>query len=168
MVETLDLQDEIGSLGATNVEVPPPPPDVAPDPPKEPEKNISTSQKIDMDSTPISDIMGQPQDVPMMQEQMPLQAPPMQQAQVAQVQQAQPAVPMKSKNMFNLTDEQMEALTAAVVALIAFAGPVQDKLAGVVPSFTTEGGARSMTGMLVTGVLVAILFFFSRRFMNKA
>jgi hypothetical protein len=166
MVDTLDLQDEIGALGATNVEKPPPPIEYKPDPPKEPEKNISTSQKTTMDSTPISEIMGQPQDVPMMQEQMP---PPMQ-AQVAQVQQQPPAAaaPMKSKNMFNLTDEQMEALTAAVVALIAFAGPVQEKLAGVVPNFSSEGGARSMTGMLVTGVLVAILFFFSRRFMNKA
>jgi hypothetical protein len=161
MVETLDLQDEIGSLGATNIEVPKPDPELAP-PPKEPEKNIDTIKRTKMDSTPINDIMeSQPEMPPMMQPQMgamPAQMPTM----------AQPAaVPMKSKNPMNLTDEQMDAVVAALAAIAAFSAPAQERLGSFVPNFADESG-RSMTGMLVSGLLVAILYFFARRYVIKA
>lgn len=167
MVETLDLQDEMGSLGATNIFVPPPPeqsqqPQQPAVPP--PEKNIPKQQSTPMDSTPIEDIMEpqQPQMVPQVQIQPQAVVQPQPQVQ-PQVQ----APPTKGKNAFNLTDEQMEALIAAAVAMVSISGPVQDKLAGIVPNFLEESGARSMTGMAVTAAVVAIMFFFVRRFMNK-
>lgn len=168
MVETLDLQDEIGSLGATNIEVPPPKPELAPeparDPPKkEPEKNINTNKSTPMDSTPINELMMEPQ--PDMQ--APIQMPP----QVAAVQpqpqpQAAPSM-MKSKNFMNLTDEQMDALVAAVASMIAFSGPAQERLAAFVPNFSGESGL-STTGLIVSGLVVAILYFFARRYVVKA
>ena len=160
MVEILDLQDEIGSLGATAINIPEPPQ-------QEPEKNnIDSNKRTQMDSTPLSDIMGPPQD---QQQPMMMQAPAMMMA--GQVQQQPTATSaqqqLKSKNMFNLSDEQMDALIAAVVAVVVFSGPVQEKLGGVVPNFFLEGGERSMSGTLAAGLLIAFLFFFGRRFMSK-
>lgn len=158
MVEILDLQDEIGSLGATAINVPEPPQ-------QEPEKNnIDSNKRTQMDSTPLTDIMGPPQEQqqPMMMQQM--QGPSMMMgAQPTATAQQQ----LKSKNMFNLSDEQMDALVAAVVAVIVFSGPVQEKLGGVVPNFFLEGGERSLSGTLAAGLLIAFLFFFGRRFMAK-
>lgn len=163
MVEILDLQDEIGSLGATAINIPE---DTSPPPQKEPEKNIDSHKRTQMDSTPLSDIMGPPQD---QQQPMMMQAPAMMMA--GQVQQQPTATSaqqqLKSKNMFNLSDEQMDALIAAVVAVVVFSGPVQEKLGGVVPNFFLEGGERSMSGTLAAGLLIAFLFFFGRRFMAK-
>jgi hypothetical protein len=164
MVEILDLQDEIGSLGATPINIPdPPPPQQALQ--KEPEKNnIDSNKRTQMDSTPLADIMGPPQD----QQPMMMQAPSMMAGQVqlptATAQQQQQ---LKSKNMFNLSDEQMDALIAAFVAVLVFSGPMQEKLAGVVPNFLMEGGERSMSGTVAAGILVAFLFFFGRRFVAK-
>ena len=64
-LETLDLNNEIETLGATNVLVPeqsPPPPPAEKKSEKPPEKNVHKEQKT-MDSTPISDIMGSPEDM---------------------------------------------------------------------------------------------------------
>ena len=165
MVETLDLQDEIGSLGATNIEVPKPDPELAP-PPNVPEKNIipDNSKTIKMDSTPINDIMEPPQqEMPMMQQpqmampaQAPMMAPP----------QPPPTVQVQSKNPMNLTDEQTDALVAAVAAIVAFSAPAQERLGSFIPNFATEGG-RSMTGTIVSGILVAFLYFFARRYVIK-
>lgn len=172
MVETLDLQDEISSLGATNINVPEPPKELKPEPPKEPEKNIDTIKKTTMDSTPIDQIMAQEQPMLMQQEQ-PMMAPQVQQPMMQQV--AQPAMmqaapqvqqPMKSKNFMNLTDEQMDALIAGAAAAVMFSDAAQSRLAGFIPNFTGEGG-RSLVGTLVSALLVAIVYFFSKRFMNR-
>ena len=74
---------------------------------------------------------------------------------------------MKSKNPMNLTDEQMDAVVAALAAVAAFSAPAQERLGSFVPNFADESG-RSMTGMLVSGLLVAILYFFARRYIIKA
>ena len=167
MVETLDLQDEIGTLGATNIEVPPPPPEVAPQPQKEPEKNIESNKKTTMDSTPINDVMDQmPQEMPMAPQAAPMMMPAQQPQVVQAPPPAAPSVPMKSKNPMNLTDEQMDALVAALSALVAFSGPAQERLASFVPNFELEG-TRTMTGMLVSGILVAVVYFLIRRFALK-
>lgn len=172
MVDTLDLQDEIGSLGATNVEVPKPPPEYSPQvfPEKNSEKNSEKNIIIDnskipkMDSTPINDIMDPPQ-----AEMMPPQqaVPQMMAPQQMAPQQAPLSVPLKSKNPFNLTDEQMDAVVAAVSAIAAFSDPVQERLGSFVPNFAGDNG-RSMTGMLVTGLVVALMYFFARRYVIKA
>jgi hypothetical protein len=72
-----------------------------------------------------------------------------------------------SKNPMNLTDEQVEALLAGVVALIAFSGFAQDKLSTMIPKFLNEAGKQSTIGMLVTVLLAAALFYFGKRFVIK-
>ncbi len=140
-------------------------------PPKAPEKNIP-KQQTKMDSTPIADIM---MDAPgMMDAQDPraqfmntsnyMPQPPMMAAPGASPQ----AKPKKdSGNPLNLTDEQMSALVAGVCAIIAFAGPVQEKLSTTVPSFLSEAGSRSTTGLVVSGLLAALIFYFAQRFLKK-
>ncbi len=146
-----------------------PPPKQAP--PKIPEKNIP-KQQTKMDSTPIADIM---QDAPgMMDAQDPraqfmntsnyMPQPPM---MVAASGSPQAKAKKESGNPLNLTDEQMSALVAGVCAIIAFSGPVQDKLSTTVPQFLSEAGSRSTTGLIASGLLAAIIFFFAQRFLNK-
>ena len=138
-------------------------------PVKSPEKNMPKQEQTKMDSTPIADIM---QDAPgmMMESQDPraqfmhqslMPQPPMVAAAAAPKPQA------ASKNPLNLTDEQMRALVAGVCAIIAFSTPIQDKLSTTVPQFLTEAGSRSTTGLIVTGLLAAIVFYFAQRFLNK-
>lgn len=170
-LETLDLNDEIESLGATNVLVPeskPPPAEKKAE--KLPEKNINKEQKT-MDSTPISDIMGSPEVMnsdPMMHgvPQQMMNNMPTQQQVVSPPPPPPPPPPPKSKNPMNLTDEQMEALIVGVISILVFSRPVQEKLGDFVPNFTGEDG-RTMTGVVVTGLLAAIIYFFARRFIVK-
>ncbi len=139
------------------------------------EKKIDTSTKQEMDSTPISDIMSgndmMEQQDPRMFQQYPQQA----QVQMQQMmpQQQAPAAAgaglpqAKSANPGNLTDEQMQALFAGVCAVIAFSGPVQDKLSTFVPQFVTDSGHRSTAGIAVTGLIAAIVFYFGKRVVLK-
>ena len=141
-----------------------------PAPPKAPEKNIP-KQQTKMDSTPIADIM---QDSPgmmmdsqdprghFMQQSMMPQAPMMAAAMTPPKTQAAAAT-----NPFNLTDEQMRALIAGVCAVIAFSKPIQDKLSTTIPQFLTEAGSRSTTGLIATGLIAALVFYFAQRFLNK-
>ena len=137
---------------------------------KVPEKNIP-KQQTKMDSTPIADIM---QDAPGM---MDAQDP---RAQFMNTSNYMPQTPMmaasapsqakakkESGNPMNLTDEQMSALVAGVCAIIAFSGPVQEKLSTTVPQFLSEAGSRSTTGLVVTGLIAALIFYFAQRFLNK-
>ena len=69
--------------------------------------------------------------------------------------------PKKQQNPFNLTDEQMNALLAGVVAVVLFSSTVQSKLSGFVPNFTGINGS-------IANVLVgAILFYFAFRFIKN-
>lgn len=139
------------------------------------EKKIDTStkQQQEMDSTPISDIMSgndmMEQQDPRMFQQYPQQAQmQMQQQMIPQQPAAAAALPQaKSANPGNLTDEQMQALFAGVCAVIAFSGPVQDKLTTFVPQFVTESGNRSAAGIAVTGLIAAIVFYFGKRVVLK-
>lgn len=158
-IETLDLNDD--GDGFTSIEK-------KPVEQKQPEKNVLEEVK-DMDSTPISELMPEQ---PSFQDQM---MPPPQQAQMApqmapQMAQQPVAVQMPamdSKYPFNLTEEQVESLLVGLVAVIGFSGPVQEKLAGMIPNFM-ESGNMSMLGYAATGLLIAIMYFFVRRFAMKA
>ena len=129
-----------------------------------PEKNVSENKQT-MDSTSISDIMGQveePLEPPMMgtdprMTQMQMQAPMMaaQQPVVQQTTEKQP----ESKNPFNLTDDQFEALIVAICAAVAISKPVQEKLANFVPSFLNDQGHRSAIGLASTGAVAAVAFY---------
>lgn len=155
-IETLDLNDD--GEGFTPIEK-------KPVEQKQPEKNVLEEVK-DMDSTPISDLMPEQ---PVFQDQM---MPPQQSQMVAPQQAApqqaapQPVPMMGSKYPFNLTEEQVESLLVGLVAVIGFSGPVQEKLAGMIPNFM-ESGNTSMIGYAVTGLLIAIMYFFVRRFAMK-
>jgi hypothetical protein len=72
----------------------------------------------------------------------------------------------KSGNPLGLTDEQFQAAVAGVAAVIAFSKPVQDKLADVVPKFMSEAGNLSTTGMAVSALIAAVLFFFALKFLK--
>jgi hypothetical protein len=167
-METMDLT--YNNDGMVPISQQQPPPSLQND-----EKNIDkdqyTTQK--MDSTPIDDIMntadlagGAPLDP---RAGMQPQAPGAGAAQaVAPQQQAVQAVQAvatpPSKNPLNLTDEQLEALFVGLVAVIAFAKPVQEKLAQTIPQFLDTSGGRSTVGIAVTGLMAALIYYFGRRF----
>lgn len=162
--ETLNLSDS--GDGMVPIGQPDPPPVQN----KQPEKNVNR-EHIKMDSTPLSDIMTSQE----VMEQQPMMAPPQstmmaQQPMMMAPQQQAPAQAQQlpSKNPFNLTDEQMQALVVAVCAAIAFSEPVQAKLGSTIPQFLAESGNRSMVGLLISGLVAAILFYFGQRTVMKA
>ena len=170
--ETLNLSDS----GDGMVPIGQPENSYMPEPPpvqnKQPEKNVNR-EHIKMDSTPLSDIMTSQE----VMEQQPMMAPPQstmmaQQPMMMAPQQQAPAQAqaqaLPSKNPFNLTDDQMQALVVAVCAAIAFSDPVQAKLGSTIPQFLSEAGNRSMVGLLVSGLVAAILFYFGQRSVLKA
>jgi hypothetical protein len=162
-METLNLND-MGDSGM--VPLAPPvqkkPSVTFADPPaqKLPEKNIVKQQ---MDSTPIADVMG-PADAMMMDQPMMHQQPMM--AQAPAVQASAQKAPAASKNPMGITDEQYQALIAGVCAILAFSNPVQEKLLSAVPQFMTDG-ARSTSGLIATGLIAAIIFYFAQRMLMK-
>lgn len=72
-----------------------------------------------------------------------------------------------SKNPFGLTDEQYYAALAGVAAVIAFSKPVQNKLSTTIPKFMSEQGGLSLTGMAVSALVAAIIFYFARQFLTE-
>jgi len=136
-----------------------------------PEKNVSENKQT-MDSTSISDIMGQaeePLEPPMMgtdprMTQMHMQAPMMMAQQQQPVAQKTTEKKSESKNPFNLTDDQFQALIVAVCAAVAISKPVQEKLANFVPSFLNDQGHRSAIGLASTGMVAAIAFYLARKY----
>ena len=155
-METMNLNDDGGGMVSFK-----PVPQEMPPQKKLPEKNI-VKQHTTMDSTPISDIMDGPemmQDPRMMQQMMP----PMAQ----QSAQATGDKKTTTSNPFNLTDLQMESIVAGVCAIIAFSKPVQEKLATTVPQFLADGGDVSNVGLIVTGLIAALIFFLIQKFVNK-
>lgn len=139
------MTDQMG--GATFIEQ-------APEPEPEPqiEKNNIGTDKMEFSSS-INDVMS-----------APIDAPP-QQTNTDDI-----FVPTKSSNKssgypLNLTKAQFESLVAGVSAMIAVSGPVQDKLGDIVPSFFSDLGKITTTGLLITGLVTAVLFYFIRQFM---
>src|SRR5210317_2372731 len=131
---------------------------------KKTEKNMSTD-KDTMDSTPINDIMMEPQ----MMAEDPRVAPQMPMAQHQMVPSPAPQkveVP-ESKNPLNLTDDQLISLIVAVATGIAVSKPIQDRLATSIPKFLNEQGGRSMVGLASTGVIAAIIFFIAKTYIIK-
>jgi hypothetical protein len=56
---------------------------------------------------------------------------------------------------------------AGIAAVAAFSKPIQSKLADVVPKFLGENGDLSLTGMLVTALIAAAIFFFAGRVLEN-
>ena len=124
-------------------------------------------------ATPLDEVMGLgdfstapiAQDPRMVAPQQ--QAASMQMEQAAQQQPAQSAPAMQSKNPLNLTDDQMEALIVGAVAVLAFSKPVQEKMAQMIPQFLNDNGGRSNVGIILSGLVAALIYFFGRRFIVR-
>ena len=127
----------------------------------EPEKNLDESQMAEFSSS-IEEVMPGPGQ--MMQDEV--QGSPYEQAP-PQKQSKSKSSSGSSKNPFGLTDEQWYAALAGVAAVIAYSKPVQGKLSTMVPKFLGENGEISMTGMAVTALIAAIVFYFARQFLGE-
>ena len=132
----------------------------------EPEKNLDESQMADF-STPIEELMPGPGQM-MQNEVMGPPLSPMQQGnRVTARSGGDEGSSKKGKNPGGLTDEQFAAALAGVAAVIAFSKPVQSKLSTMVPKFLGESGDVSMTGLFVTALIAAIIFYFAKKFLNE-
>lgn len=127
------------------------------------EKKVEESQMADF-STPIEEVMPGPNQ--MIQNE--IMGPP-------SMMMAGPSASRKksgssseggkgSANPFGLTDEQFQAALAGAAAMVVFSKPVQSRLRTMVPKFVNEVGDVSLTGMVATAVLVAIVFYIIKKF----
>lgn len=137
---------------------PGPPTGLLRSPLNEPEKDVVESQMADF-ATPIEEVMPGPGQ--MMQDEVmgsAYMAPP-----AKKNESGEPA--RKSKNPFGLQDEQYQALLAGVAAVVAFSKPVQTKLGDMVPKFHGPSGEVSLTGLVVTALVAAIVFYIAKKYL---
>ena len=127
----------------------------------EPEKNVDESQMADF-STPIEEVMQGPGG--MIQDE--IMGPPMP-TQGNKKTARKTESKGSSKNPFGMTDEQFTAAIAGLAAVIAFSKPVQGKLGSMVPKFTGDSGDLSLTGMVVSALVAAIVFYFAKQFLAE-
>ena len=127
----------------------------------QPEKNLDQSQMAEFSSA-IDDIMPGPGQ--MLQNEV--QGSPYDQAPPQKKAKAGTSGKSASKNPFGLPDEQYYAVLAGVAAVIAFSKPVQSKLSTSIPKFMSEQGGLSLTGMAVSALVAAIVFYFARQFLS--
>jgi len=135
------------------------------------EKNDDNNKEATMDfSTPLSDVMDSQEVQPLQQMMAPpapqsgiMMAPPQQQV-VAPPQQkaAAPAC-----NPMGLSDEQMDALIVGGIAAIVFSKQAQEKLRQMVPQAFSESGARTATGLIASGLIASVLYYFGKNFISK-
>ena len=124
--------------------------------PPEPEKDIEESQMADF-STPLEELMPGPNQ--MLQNEM--MGPPQQAPMVERTNKPKKAA---SANPFGLNDDQFQAAIAGVAAVIAFSKPVQSRLRTMVPKFVGESGEVSMTGLAVTALIAALLYYLAKKY----
>jgi len=122
------------------------------------EKKVDESQMADF-STPIEELM-----------QNEVQGPPSMMGPSAAVHRRQEEPQERSSkkaasgNPFGLTDEQFQAALAGVAAIVAFSKPVQTRLRTMVPKFVGESGDVSLTGLAVTALVAAIVFYITKKY----
>jgi hypothetical protein len=129
------------------------------------EKNIEGSQMAEF-ATSIDEIMPGPGQ--MMQDEVmgPPSLPAMGNQKTSRKEKKKDGG--ESKHPFGLTDEQFFAALAGVAAIIAFSKPVQSRLSTMVPKFMAEGTSDlSMTGMLATALVAALVFYFARQVLGE-
>lgn len=128
-------------------------------PPEELKKNLGSSQMAEF-STAIEEVMPGPGQM-MQDEMMGPSMPVSGNRKTSRKSESKGS----SKNPFGLTDEQYYAVLAGVAAVVAFSKPVQGKLSSMVPKFTGDGGDLSLTGMIVSALVAAVVFYFARQFL---
>jgi len=126
----------------------------------QPEKKIDESQMADF-STPIEELM-----------QNEVQGPPSMMGPSATVQRRHQEEPQErtkkgaaSGNPFGLTDEQFQAALAGIASVVAFSNPVQSRLRTMVPKFVGESGEVSLTGLAVTALVAALVFYIVKKYL---
>ena len=124
------------------------------------EKKVDESQMADF-STPIEELM-----------QNEVQGPPSMMGPSAAVQRRSASEePQERKkkgasgNPFGLTDEQFQAALAGVASVVAFSKPVQSRLRTMVPKFVGESGDVSLTGLAVTALIAALVFYIIKKYL---
>ena len=155
----LDFINEIPETSETEKRSGPPTGLLPNPPPEELKKNLGSSQMAEF-STAIEEVMPGPGQM-MQDEMMGPSMPVSGNRKTARKSESKGA----SKNPFGLTDEQYYAVLAGVAAVVAFSKPVQGKLSSMVPKFTGDGGDLSLTGMIVSALVAAIVFYFARQFL---
>lgn len=114
------------------------------------EKNVEPSQEMEF-STPISDVIDTPQ--------MLIGEP------------SEPVMKKSSsssKYPLNLKKDQVEALIAGVAGILGYSDFIQSKLIDTFPQFISDSGKLSATGSAVTVLIIAVIFYFLRKFiMNR-
>jgi hypothetical protein len=125
----------------------------------QPEKKIDESQMADF-STPIEELM---------QNEVSGSPYAPQQPQAPSAAHAPSSSPEKKKaaasgNPLGMTDEQFQAALAGLAAVIAFSKPVQSRLRTMVPKFVGETGDVSLTGLAVTALVAALVFYIIKKY----
>lgn len=123
----------------------------------QPEKNVDESQMADF-STPIEEVMQNE----IMGSQMAPSAAVQRRQQHEEPQERKKAA--ATGNPFGLTDDQFQAALAGAAAVIAFSGPVQSRLRTMVPKFVGESGDVSLTGLAVTALVAALVFYIIKKY----
>lgn len=110
-------------------------------------ENVVQEQEQEMAdlTTPISELIGDEPDPQV------VQAPPPTLTQGKK----------KKSSSSGLTPEQLDAIIAGIAAIVAFSKPVQSKLNEIL------NAGDSLTGILASALVAAIVFFFAKRFMAK-
>ncbi len=119
----------------------------------EPKKNIEEKQ-MEFSSS-IQDVMT-----------APIDAPPIQTTDSTYMSETKKSSGASGYPL-NLTKSQVESLVAGVAAVIGVSGPIQEKLGDMIPNFFNDLGKLSPTGMAVTVLVVAIIFYFLRQMVVK-
>ena len=127
----------------------------------QPEKDIVESHTMADFATPIEDIMPGPGQ--MIHDEVA--GSPYQRAPSRQEKSDDAPKSRGGKNPFGLKDEQYQALLAGVAAVIAFSKPVQGKLGDVVPKFHGPSGEVSLTGLVVTALVAAVVFYMAKKYL---
>jgi hypothetical protein len=122
------------------------------------EKKVDESQMADF-STSIEELM-----------QNEVQGPPMMAGPSAAAQRHHQEEPQERKkkgsdNPFGLTNEQFQAALAGISSVIAFSKPVQSRLRTMVPKFVGESGDVSLTGLAVTALIAALVFYIIKKYL---
>jgi hypothetical protein len=128
-----------------------------------PEKKVDESQMADF-STPIEEVMAGPnqmiQNEVMGPAQMMMPGPSAARGP-SHKEEAPP------KNPFGLSDEQFQAALAGAAAVMAFSKPIQTRLRSMIPNFVNDSGDASLTGLIATALVVAVIFFFAKKFIAE-
>ena len=130
-----------------------------------PEKKVDESQMADF-STPIEEVMPGPNQMIQNEVMGPARNMMMMPGPSA-ARTPSRKEEASSKNPFGLTDEQFQAALAGAAAVLAFSKPIQSRLRSMVPKFVNDSGDTSLTGLISTALVVAIIFYFAKKFIAE-